>query len=175
MDPITNNCAVSPSFVVPSCANGSYYDNRTQKCTACGASCTSCAFANTCLSCANGYVLNGGICLPFCGDGIIVGSETCDSNVPQPGCINCQVTAGYSCVGQPSVCSPKQTNNTTPNTTNPSIPRLALKGNISLNSNNIFLTLITTPTFTFPNPNAMQNFMQATYINTLRPSTYCVQ
>jgi hypothetical protein len=177
MDPVSNTCAAS-NIIIPSCQSNAYYDTNVQKCLDCPATCATCRGSNTCATCSRGYSLNNGVCQSVCGDGLVVGSETCDTGVitVQAGCIQCKVVQGYSCLGQPSLCSPILTpNNTIPNPPNPSAPRLSLKGNISLNSNNIYLSLLTNPTFTFPNPSIMQNFIQATYVNTLRPVTYCVQ
>lgn len=177
MDPILNTCSVS-SFILPNCPAGTYYDSNGQKCMNCSANCVNCTSNTICTSCSRGYNVSNGVCMTICGDGVIAGSETCDTGYnPQPGCIQCNVVQGYSCVGQPSVCSLIQTppSNLTTNTISSSAPSLSLKGNVSLNSNNIFLSLLTNPTFTFPNPTIMQNFIQATYVNTLRPVTYCVQ
>ncbi len=44
----------------------------------------------------------------ICGDGLIVGSETCDDDgrIPGDGCsAACQIELGFSCTGQPSVCT----------------------------------------------------------------------
>lgn len=174
MDPIANICQRS-TFVVPTCSNGTYYDNSTQKCLSCPATCTACVSSSSCTSCSTGYALNAGLCQTRCGDGLIFGSETCDSgSATSTGCQNCQVVNGYKCVGQPSVCSAVvQPNPPTPTPTNNA--QLSMKGNPSLNSNNIFITLQTNPVFTFPNPTAMQNFIRISFLNTLRPSTYCVQ
>ncbi len=50
------------------------------------------------------------VCVPMCGDGIIVGNETCDQgggNVTNgDGCSStCMTEVGFSCVGTPSVCT----------------------------------------------------------------------
>lgn len=44
-----------------------------------------------------------------------------------------------------------------------------------MNTNNIFITLRTTPTFTFPNPTVMQNFLSSSFVSTFKPTTYCAQ
>ena len=67
------------------------------------------------LFCQGGYM---GVCTgtmtlvapppEYCGDGAITGSEECDdgNNDPADGCdASCQIEPGWSCVGQPSVCS----------------------------------------------------------------------
>lgn len=46
---------------------------------------------------------------PECGDGVIAGTEVCDDGDTDSGdgCSNvCAVEAGYSCTGEPSVCTP---------------------------------------------------------------------
>lgn len=176
MDPVSNICAAS-NFNLPSCQSNAYYDTNAQKCLNCPNNCAICNSSNTCASCNKGFGVNNGVCQTICGDGVIAGSETCDTGGvgAQPGCNQCRVVQGYTCVGQPSVCTLTQTTNSTNPSQPNSSPRLSLRGNISLNSNNIYLSLLTNPTFTFPNPSVMQNFIQATYINTLRPVTYCVQ
>ncbi|WP_328700921.1 FG-GAP-like repeat-containing protein [Corallococcus silvisoli] len=45
---------------------------------------------------------------PFCGDGVIGGAETCDdgNQLSGDGCNSvCQVEPGYTCTGQPTVCT----------------------------------------------------------------------
>jgi cysteine-rich repeat protein len=45
----------------------------------------------------------------LCGDGLITGSETCDdgNTMSGDGCAdNCRVESGFTCMGQPSVCTP---------------------------------------------------------------------
>ena len=46
---------------------------------------------------------------------------------------------------------------------------------VNVNSNNVFITLKTTPTFTFPNDTAMKNFIQSTFPPGPRPTMYCLQ
>jgi len=48
-------------------------------------------------------------------------------------------------------------------------------GNTNINSNNVFITLKTNPTFTFSNPTEMQNFIQSTFTVTPKPTVYCAQ
>ncbi|MBU1719308.1 MAG: hypothetical protein KKA07_09565 [Bacteroidetes bacterium] len=51
----------------------------------------------------------GGICTAVCGNGLIEAPEACDDGDTDPGdgCSDsCTVEAGYSCVGEPSVCTP---------------------------------------------------------------------
>jgi len=46
--------------------------------------------------------------IPLCWDGILTGSEVCDdgNTVSWDGCSSiCQLESGYSCIGEPSVCS----------------------------------------------------------------------
>jgi hypothetical protein len=87
MDPISNTCAVS-TFIVPSCQSGTYYDNNAQRCLNCSANCAACTSNNSgCTACSRGYNLNNGVCVAICGDGVVVGSETCDTGSnQQPGC-----------------------------------------------------------------------------------------
>jgi hypothetical protein len=40
-----------------------------------------------------------------CGNGLVETSEGCDSGAASVGCVECQVTAGYACIGEPSLCS----------------------------------------------------------------------
>ena len=115
-----------------------------------------------------------------CGDGIIIDSEKCDdgNSVSGDGCTStCQIESGYTCTGAPSDCR----NSITPPPvvtppTNPSggVP-LYQTGKISINSNNVFITLGTNPTFTFNNPTEMQNFIKSSYTVSNPPTTYCAQ
>ena len=75
------------------CSAGQYFD-QNQGCVACPGSCKTCSSANKCDSCSTqGYAPNSaGICAPKCDDGLIVGTETCDSeNSLSSGCKNCQI------------------------------------------------------------------------------------
>jgi hypothetical protein len=72
LDPISNYCQQS-TFFVPVCSNGTFYDNATQKCAVCSSVCTSCVSSSSCTSCQSGFSLNGGICQPICGDGLVRG------------------------------------------------------------------------------------------------------
>ncbi|MBU0661509.1 DUF4215 domain-containing protein, partial [Patescibacteria group bacterium] len=50
----------------------------------------------------------GGMCASICGDGLVEDAEACDDGDTDPddGCSStCTVEAGYSCVGEPSVCT----------------------------------------------------------------------
>ena len=106
--------------------------------------------------------------ISYCGDGIISALEQCDTgNMPQPGCINCIISQGYTCIGQPSVC--------TPTVVVPSGDSLTLVGSPSTNSNNVFVTLRSTPVFTFPNENAQREFIRANFVGGFRPTFYCLQ
>ena len=96
------------------------------------------------------------MCKPKCGDGLIIGDETCDSGSRfDAGCQGCRIQTDYTCNGQPSVCSllvavaPVA----------PEVPPATLSGaslsqvgKVNINSNNVFVTLRTNPTFTFANP-----------------------
>ena len=48
-------------------------------------------------------------------------------------------------------------------------------GAISVNSNNVFVTLKTNPTFTFNSPTDMQTFIKAVFPGGQRASVYCNQ
>ena len=179
------------------CSNGQYFD-LTNGCVACPGSCKTCSSATRCTACStNGYTPNSnGQCVTNCGDGIIVGTETCDTgNSFSPGCTNCKVQTGYTCNGQPSVCQSNTpvtpTVPTTPTTpTNPTTPSnngntnstgantlagLTQSGNATVNSNNVFVTLLTNPTFTFANPTDMQTFMKSSFPSGPKPTVYCSQ
>jgi hypothetical protein len=208
-NPAINGCACPSGFymdtygvcqkliLVPiACPDGQYFDS-TNGCQACSASCKTCKSANVCTACATrGYTPNSaGSCVPNCGDGLIVGSEGCDTGSTfSQGCSNCQVTAGWNCSGQPSVCrntapapAPVSNNNTTPAIgPTPTVPTnnpatgdtsntLVQVGKTNINSNNVFITLKTTPTFTFANPTEMQSFIQATFPTGRKPTVYCAQ
>lgn len=143
------------------CPSGQYFDS-TSGCLPCSSSCKTCKSATQCLTCAQtGYSVNNqGVCNPACGDGLIVGSETCDTgSTYSPGCVSCQIQAGYTCSGQPSVCkstaAPAPATPSAPPTPPPApAPSSALSqvGSTSINSNNVFISLQTNPTFTFNNP-----------------------
>jgi len=151
------------------CPDGQFFDSNLG-CQACSPTCKTCKSTNYCITCsASGFVANSqGLCTPNCGDGIILGSETCDSGSSYTaGCINCQIQSGYTCSGQPSVCRQNTptptpvvpTNPTTPDTpvtpvtpTTPDAGSLVQVGKVNINSNNVFITLQTNPTFTFANP-----------------------
>lgn len=179
------------------CPDGQYFDSNNG-CTPCNSTCKTCKSATQCLTCASsGYSANSqGVCNPICGDGLIVGSETCDTgNNPSAGCIGCQIQPGYTCSGQPSVCQstapPTPAQPTTPSvpTMTPSAPAmtpsaptapagaapLVQVGNANINSNNVFITLQTNPTFTFSNPTQMQSFIQASFPSGPKPTVYCAQ
>lgn len=154
-----------------SCLSGQYFDT-TRGCVACPGSCRTCSSATRCTACATtGYAPNSaGVCITQCGDGLILGAETCDTgNSFSSGCINCQVQRGFTCSGQPSVCRAPTipTTPTTPTPTTPTIPTvpstgvaLVQSGTANVNTNNVFITLLTNPTFTFTSPTEMQNFLK---------------
>lgn len=175
------------------CPDGQYFDS-THGCVTCPGSCRTCKSATQCLTCSTaGYAPNSqGTCVAKCGDGLIVGAETCDNgNVYSAGCVGCQIQPGYTCSGQPSVC----VSNTPAPTTTPSAPSTNTNGGIkttgestpsntaalyqsgktTINSNNVFITLKTNPTFTFANPTDMQNFIQTVVNSAQKPTVYCSQ
>ena len=70
--------------------------------------------SSTCLSSLTGWNCTGGsnisatICLPICGDGLIIGNETCDdkNTISGDGCSStCIVESGYKCKYTPSICT----------------------------------------------------------------------
>jgi hypothetical protein len=170
------------------CPNGQYFDSNNG-CLACNSSCKTCKSATQCLTCsASGYSANPqGVCNPVCGDGLIVGSETCDTgSSSSAGCIGCQIQTGFACSGQPSVCRSTAPVTPTPTPTTPTTPptpvvvpaaaaALVQVGTTSINSNNVFISLQTNPTFTFNNPTDMQNFMQSSFPSGPKPTVYCAQ
>lgn len=157
--------------VIVTCSQGQYYNNSTNTCSNCPLNCFKCT-SSSCIQCQTGFILDSnGNCRTACGDGLIFGSEQCDSGATYtPGCLNCVITPGYSCTGQPSVCTyiivPP------PPTINDS---LSLQGSVNINSNNIFITLKTTPTFTFSNENDMKQFIKPQFTNSYKPTVYCLQ
>jgi cysteine-rich repeat protein len=184
-----------------SCPDGQYFDS-TNGCTPCGSSCRTCRSATQCITCATaGFSANAqGICSPVCGDGIVAGTESCDTgNSTSAGCVSCRIQSGFTCAGQPSVCrstapAPSASNNTAgapsrSNTTSapsaPSVPNapvapggapaLSQVGNANINSNNVFITLQTGQTFTFANPTEMQGFIQTSFPSGPKPTVYCAQ
>ncbi|HNX50333.1 MAG TPA: DUF4215 domain-containing protein [Thermoanaerobaculaceae bacterium] len=56
------------------------------------------------------FLLHTGLANPqVCGDGVVAGSEQCDdfNTDPGDGCsATCGIESGWSCIGQPSVCTP---------------------------------------------------------------------
>jgi cysteine-rich repeat protein len=173
------------------CSSGQYFDSNNG-CVACSGSCATCRSATECITCATtGFTTNTqGVCIPRCGDGLIVGSEQCDTgSSSSPGCVQCRIQTGFTCSGQPSICksnTPAPTPTPTPTPTPedkipPIIPpvggvvALAQSGKTSINSNNVFITLKTGTTFTFNNPTEMQSFLQATFPSGPKPTVYCSQ
>jgi cysteine-rich repeat protein len=124
-----------------------------------------------------------------CGDGLILGTENCDTgNIPSAGCRNCQIQTGWTCSGQPSVCRSNTpvtpTIPTTPTAptvpTTPTIPttttaNLYQFGKANVNTNNVFITLKTRTTFTFASDTEKQNFMQSSFPSGPKPTVYCSQ
>lgn len=186
------------------CPSGQYFDS-SNGCVTCPGSCKTCKSATQCTSCATtGFSPNSqGTCVPTCGDGLVLGSETCDTgNTYSSGCINCRIQPGFTCSGQPSVCraptpvstpttgstgnsgstsntgnsvsSSSSGNTNTGNTTPAAVAPLYQSGNATINSNNVFVTLKTNPTFTFNNPTDMQNFI-STRTSGAKPTVYCSQ
>jgi hypothetical protein len=165
------------------CPDGQFFDSNNG-CTACSSSCKTCKSATQCVTCATaGYSANSqGVCSATCGDGLIVGSESCDTGSnSSPGCVSCKIQIGYSCSGQPSICqSNAPVTPTTPTTpTTPVAPvgaaALVQVGSTNINSNNVFITLQTNPTFTFANPTDMQSFIQTSFPSGPKPTVYCAQ
>lgn len=182
------------------CTSGQYFD-QTNGCVACPGSCKTCSSATKCTSCVTaGYTPNAaGTCVANCGDGLIVGAETCDSgNSYDAGCVGCQIQTGYTCSGQPSVCKsntpPPASSGSSGSSSNsgkssgstgqktqtdiPSastLPHLYQSGKANVNTNNVFITLKTNPTFTFANPTDMQNFIKTSFPSGPKPTVYCSQ
>ena len=163
------------------CPAGQYFDT-TQGCVACKASCQTCSSADVCTSCQqNGYEPDGnGVCQPKCGDGLIVGDETCDAGSrADAGCQACRIQANYTCSGQPSVCTRitpvVPVVPTPPNEPPTRTASLTQVGKVNINSNNVFITLRTNPTFTFANPTEMQSFIKADFEHGIKPTVYCSQ
>ena len=169
------------------CPAGQYFDSNNG-CSACPGSCKTCSSATKCTSCATaGYAPNSaGVCTPKCGDGLIIGAETCDTgNINSPGCVNCQITSGYTCAGQPSICKsntpvtpvtpPTPPTPPTPVTPISNKPHLYQTGVANVNTNNVFITLATNPTFTFRDETEKQNFIKANFPAGPKPTVYCSQ
>lgn len=70
------------------------------------ANCTN-TVGNYSCQCNDGFVGNGTQCDNVCGDGIVVEVEECDDSNSESGdgCSDCVFETGYSCIGQPSVCT----------------------------------------------------------------------
>ena len=179
----------------PITCNAAQYFDSTQGCLNCPGACKSCSSATQCLTCStNGYSPNSqGVCTPTCGDGLVLGNETCDSGLSYTaGCIGCKLQNNWSCSGQPSVClqnsAPAPTTPTTPTPPTPTPPTpnngssgiinllpLYQSGTATINSNNVFITLKTNPSFSFQNPTEMQSFLKAEFPNGPKPTVYCSQ
>lgn len=70
--------------------------------------CTDCS-VDTGYECSGKY---SSICKPICGDGLILGSEECDTGDEYScGCYMCNVMPGWECSGEPSVCEPSTCGN----------------------------------------------------------------
>ena len=164
-------CILSP-IIITKCKVGQYLDINLNKCLTCQANCYNCT-SSLCVECVKGYKIGSNlqICENMCGDGMIVKEEQCDTGLLQhPGCISCNVAPGYTCHGQPSIC--RESNNTAPVIQNDS---LSMKTTPQINTNNVFITLITTPTFNFPDETTMKSFIQAEFPKSKRPNMYCIQ
>jgi cysteine-rich repeat protein len=102
-----DNYGVCEIIILPpvTCSAGSYFDS-VKGCVSCPAGCKTCSSATVCTSCSlNGYSVQNNVCAPLCGDGLIVGNETCDNKGIGQGCSStCQIQPFYVCSGQPSVC-----------------------------------------------------------------------
>ena len=98
----------------------------------------------------------------------------------------------WNCSGQPSVCAsntptpapaptptpapapaPTPSNNGSSGVSN--LAPLYQSGNATINSNNVFVTLKTNPTFSFANPTEMQSFIKADFPRGAKPTVYCSQ
>lgn len=78
-------------------------------CEPCGFGCAACAGPGaSCTACEFGFVLDQGLCLSACGNGVIDPGEACDDANPVggDGCAGCMVEAGSYCFGGPgpSLC-----------------------------------------------------------------------
>ena len=113
------------------------------------------------------------------------------------GCVSCRIQNNWSCSGQPSVCinntpaptpvapapvkpstpsTPSSNSGSSINTTGISnLAALYQSGTATINSNNVFITLKTNPTFTFPTPTEMQSFIKADFASGQKPTVYCSQ
>ena len=163
------------------CPDGQYFD-ETVGCRACSGDCKTCKSADVCSSCvANGYEADSfGKCVPKCGDGLILGDEKCDTGSSySAGCINCKIQTNWTCSGQPSSCTQTSVTPTPTPTPTPNPPvlgsTLTAVGMPNINSNNVFITLKTNPTFTFANPTEMQSFIKASFPEGPTPTIYCSQ
>ena len=88
--------------------------------------------------------------------------------------------SGWQCSGSPSVCNPITRPPISPpvppvTPTPPRGPTLTQEGRVNINSNNVFISLRTFPTFTFANPTEMQSFIKASFHGHLQPTVYCAQ
>jgi hypothetical protein len=54
-------------------------------------------------------------------------------------------------------------------------PALSQVGSASINSNNVYITLKTSQTFTFANPTEMQAFIKTSFQAGAKPTVYCAQ
>lgn len=90
---IDNNGVCQTIVLQPiNCSAGFFFDSNNG-CVACAAGCKTCTSASICTSCSLvGYSVQNNACAPLCGDGIIVGNETCDNKGIGAGCSStCQV------------------------------------------------------------------------------------
>ncbi|MDX2086415.1 MAG: EGF domain-containing protein [Kofleriaceae bacterium] len=83
------------------------------QCGQCDFGCNTCQGPAACLECQNGFINQGGICMPIaaaiCSNGIIEPGEMCDdtNGFNGDGCSSsCQVEANHYCFAEPSICNP---------------------------------------------------------------------
>ena len=80
--------------------------------------------------------------------------------------MNCNITQGWTCRGEPSVCERIPVVNRS---------NLAQEGLVNVNTNNVFVTLKTNPTFTFADESERQNFIKTDFGSGRKPTVYCSQ
>ncbi|MBU1219944.1 DUF4215 domain-containing protein [Myxococcota bacterium] len=108
---------ISPSICNPGCGNGivSGIELTAGRCDdgdqIDGDGCSSTCMQEPGWVCTSNPPGSTSVCLPICGDGIIVQGEQCDqgsgNQANGDGCsANCQEEPGWDCTGTPSTCSP---------------------------------------------------------------------